>query len=348
MISALSSKLGRWSIAPLAGLLLTITACGSSGQSVETPPAEAEVNETQVASYLATKEAVDKEIADSVAATVAAQAQTTAPETTATPSVNASEVDQSTPEPEPTATLPAPTATPEPTSAPTATPVPPAPTVTPEPPQPTATPTAIPPTPTEVPPAPTQAPDDELFFSRPSDGYLDASGRNGSFAQASGSFDVQEFPARAYIRSGVYFGLGEDVTAAGVITAGFDTASGGTVRISVDVGWNGELRTNGWGSMTSSFEVHLVVVDANGQQVTAPVIAGQTSIDSSLASKPVSGNRSLTLEVPVEAGQFYTIQMMAICRSAGSSNVWASDSECVFDQQDDVNGFVEWKDLVLR
>ena len=335
-----------WLFAPLSVVLFVVAACGSSDTSEgSTDGNDTGPVQTEVAAAMETQTALQKQVDDSVAATVAAQATATTPgsegsDNDAEGTPEATEAPDPTATPSPTATpKPDPTATPEP-PAPTATPVPPAPTATPEPPQPT-------PTPTEAPPTPTQPLDDVLVFSQPSNGYLSASGRNGSFAQASGSFDVLNFPARAYVRSGVYFGLGEDVTAAGIVTASFSVSGPDTVRVAVDVGWNGELRTNGWGSMTSSFEVRLVIVDEDGQEISVPVVAGESSIDSSLASKPVSGNRRLTVEASVDAGQSYGIWMIAECRSTGSSNVWASDSECIFDQYDGVNGFVEWENLIL-
>lgn len=330
-------------LAPATLALLVAAGCGSSDTPAESTPSDSAAIQTEVASALATQSNIDKLVNESVAATMTAQAPEITPEAEETvegksdagqafPTATAVVDPSSTPAPQ-TTTEPEPTATAVP---PTATPAPPAPTATPEPPKPTATPTEIPPTPTPEAPA-------AIVFERPDSGHAQASGEYLSFAQASASFDVAQYPSRAYIRSGVYFGLAEDVTSIGAVENSFIAEETSKIRVTVDAGWNGTLTTKGWGSMNSNFEIRLAVLGPDRQAIKAPVVGGQAAIDSNTASKPVSGNQTLSIEVLVEGGQQYTIQLLAVCRSAGSSNVWASDTECAFDQA--ANGFVEWRSL---
>jgi hypothetical protein len=167
-----------------------------------------------------------------------------------------------------------------------------------------------------------------------------------SFAQASASFDTAQYPARSYIRSGVYFGIGENVTSAGVIENSFVAEELASVRARVDVGWNGDLSTKGWGSMSSRFEVMLRILGPDGSIIVEPVVSGRVAIDSSTAHMPVSGNGSLAIDFLVSQGETYTIQLIAVCRSSGSSNIWASDTECAFDRE--VGGYVEWRSLEIE
>ncbi|MEZ4568779.1 MAG: hypothetical protein R2849_00300 [Thermomicrobiales bacterium] len=98
--------------------------------------------------------------------------------------------------------------------------------------------------------------------------------------------------------------------------------------------------------MASSFEIRLAILGPDGQTIKAPVVGGKSSIDSSVASMPVSGNQSLEIEALVEGGQEYTIQLLAVCRSSGSSNIWASDTECAFDNAS--GGYIEWRSLTVE
>ncbi len=157
---------------------------------------------------------------------------------------------------------------------------------------------------------------------------------------------MAQYPARAYIRSGVYFGLAEDVTSVGTIQNSFIAEDTSKIRITADAGWNGVLTTKGWGSMASTFEIRLQILGPDGQAIKAPAVAGKTTIDSSTASKPVSGNQSLIIEALVEGGQTYTLQLLAVCHSSGSSNIWASDTECAFDSA--AGGYVEWRSLTVE
>jgi hypothetical protein len=337
MFEAIGLNRWRWSVTPVALALLTVTACGSNGEQASEPsPTDAGAIETQVASYLATKSEVDQQVADSVSATIAAQDPTATPEPLGSPAGKADEP-ASTPASEPTATAnevtPEPTATPQPPQ-PTATPLPPAPNPTPEP--------------TSPPPSPTPEPPATISFERPDSGYNLESGEHLSFAQADASFDVAQFPARAFIRSGVYFGIAEAVSSVGVIESSFIADETGKIRITADASWNGVLRTKGWGSMHSEFRVKLGVVGPDGVAIKAAVVGGEASIDSDEESKPVSGNQLLVFEGLVEGGLEYTIQLIAICGSSGSANFWASDSECIFDNKTGDGGYVEWRSLTVE
>ena len=331
-----------WMLAPAMLALFIVAACGSSDEPGVTPsaPTDSAAIQTEVASTLATQEAFQQQIDESVAATVAAQSPDATPEPEASPTGKADEEVEPTPtataELEPTV-APSPTATSQPD--PTSTPAPPAPTATPEPPKPT-------PAPTEVPPTATPEAPDTITFERPDSGHAVKSGEHLSFAQATASFDIAQYPARAFIHSGVYFGLGEDVTSIGAIENSFVAETTGKVRVTVDAGWNGTLSTNGLGSMNSNFEIRLAVLGPDRQAIKAPVVGGQAAIDSSVAGKPVSGNQALTIEVLVEDGVQYTIQLLAVCHSTGSSNIWASDTECAFDSV--AGGYVEWRSLTAE
>lgn len=335
--------------APLTVVLFVVVACGSPDAPGASAPADnPDIVQTEVAASVATQAEHQKQIDVSVAATIAAQT----PESSSSLEATDRPLDEATPTTEPTLepteeALPDPTATPVPPD-PTATPVPPDPTATPVPPAPTATPEPPKPTPTptEVPPTPTPEAPSAISFGRPDSGRLAASGQHGSFAQASASFNTAAFPARAYVRSGIYFGISEGVTANGVIETSFVAEETAKILITADAGWNGELRTKGWGKMTSTFEVRLAIIDSDGQQIKSPTVGGKASIDSSVASKPVSGNQTLTLEVLVEGGKEYTIQLLAVCRSTGSANIWASDTECAFDSN--AGGYVEWRSLTVE
>ncbi len=333
-------------LAPSTLALFIAAGCGSSDTPADSTLPDSAAIQTEVASALATQSSIDKLVNDSVAATMIAQAPEITPAAEQTIEGKGDDVVQASPTatevPPPAATLtPEPITEPEPTATatavlPTATP---APTATPEPPTPTPTPTEVPPTPTPEAPA-------AIVFERPDSGHAQASGEYLSFAQASASFNVAQYPSRSYIRSGVYFGLAEDVTSIGAVENSFVAEETGKVRVTVDAGWNGTLMTKGWGSMNSNFEIRLAVLGPDRQAIKAPVVGGQAAIDSNTASKPVSGNQTLTLDVLVEGGQQYTIQLLAVCRSAGSSNVWASDTECAFDQAS--NGYVEWRSLQVE
>ncbi|CAN5711113.1 hypothetical protein BH23CHL2_BH23CHL2_35790 [soil metagenome] len=329
-----------WIFAPLTVVLFIVVACGSPDTPGASAPTESpDIAQTEVVAGVATQAEFQKQIDDSVAATIAAQT----PESSPSPEATDPPVDEASATLEPTATpteeaLPDPTATPVPPD-PTATPVPPAPTATPEPPQPTPTPTEIPPTPTPKAPS-------AISFGRPDTGHLAASGQHGSYAQASASFDVAAFPARAYVRSGIYFGIAEGVTSAGVIENVFVPEETSKIRITADAGWNGVLTTYGWGSMASNFEIRLAILGPNGEAIKTPTVGGRASIDSTVASKPVSGNQTLTLEALVEGGQKYTIQLLAVCHSSGSANILASDTECAFDAE--AGGYVEWRSLTVE
>jgi outer membrane biosynthesis protein TonB len=338
-----------WLLASAALMLVVVAACGSSDEPITTPslPTDGDAIQTEVASALATQGALQKQVNDSVAATIAASVPDTTAlvDTSSGGKANDSVQPSSTvsPQIEPTTPpAPDPTDQPDPTATsqpPTSTPVPPAPTATPEPPKTTPTPTEVPPTATTVAPS-------ELTFERPERGQETASGEYLSFAQASASFDVAQYPARAYVRSGVYFGLAEDVTSVGTIQNSFIAEDTSKIRITADAGWNGLLTTKGWGSMTSAFEIRLQILGSDGQAIKAPAVAGKTTIDSSTASKPVSGNQSLVIEALVEGGQTYTLQLLAVCHSSGSSNIWASDTECAFDGA--AGGYVEWRSLTVE
>lgn len=335
-----------WLFAPLSVVLFVVVACGLSDASDGPSDGnDAGPVQTEVAAAMETQTALQKQVDDSVAATVAAQATATTPGSEGSDSGDAEASPEATEDLDPTATPsptatsePDPTATPEP-PAPTATPVPPAPTATPVPPQPTPTPTEVPPTPTPEEPA-------TIIFERPDSGYAAESGENGIYAKASASFDVAQYPARAFVRSGIYFGLSEDVTSTGVIENSFVPDETGKVRITADAGWNGVLTTKGWGSMASNFEIRLAILGPDGEAIKSPAVGGQASIDSNVASKPVSGNQTLVIEALVEGGQKYMLQVLAECQSSGSSNVWASDTECAFDSAS--GGYVEWRSLTVE
>lgn len=336
MIQELVRNRWRWSVAPVALALFVVTACGSDGEQAAQPSAtDSGALETQVASYLATKAEVDRQVAGSVSATIAAQPPTATPEPSDSPVGKAN--DEPTPTDEPTATPAEVTPEPTPTEVP--------PTATPVPPAPTPSPTPLPPAPT---PSPTPEEPSTITFERPDSGYNLESGEHLSFAQADASFDVAQFPARALIRSGVYFGIAEAVNSVGIIETTFVAEETGKVQITADAGWNGVLRTKGWGSMYSEFRIKLGVVGPDGQAIKAAVVAGEASIDSSEESKPVSGNQVLVFEGLVEGGLEYTIQLIAVCGSSGSSNIWASDTECIFDNQTGDGGYVEWRSLAVE
>ncbi len=336
MIRFIPGRRVIWMFVPSVLAFVLIAGCGSSDEpAIASPSISPDAVQTEVAAALATQASLQKQVDDSVAATVDARSQSSIP-VSETDNVDNASSPTATSSVEPTAT-PSPPATLQPD--PTATAVPP--TATLAPPAPTE-----PPQPTEVPPTPTQAAPAELTFIRPDDGRGTASGEYLSFAQASSSFDIAQFPARAYIRSGVYFGLSEDVSSVGTIENSFEAEVTGKIRVVADAGWNGSLSTKGWGSMNSEFEIRLAILGPDGQAIKAPVVGGKESIDSSVASKSVSGNQSLVIEGLVEEGGTYTIQLIAVCNSSGSSNIWASDTECAFDSG--VNGFVEWRSLTVE
>ena len=328
-----------WAVAGIA-IVLMLAACSGSdepaGNGTLTP-------EDQVASGIATQQAIETQIAEGVAATAAAREEEAQPAPT-TGKLQPTESPDS-PTPAPTSEPPAPTeGTPPP--APTATPHPPKPTPTPEPPAPTPTPEPPAPTPSPEPtPAPTLP--DPIVFERPETGSNFVSGANGTFAQGSGSWEVTAYPARAYVRSAVYFGISEDVQSHTRLYNTFVASQTGTVEVTVDVSWSGVFTTFGIGDMTSNLDLGLNIREEPDGGGKGTSLAEPPSIQPRDDREAVAGNESFQVIFDVEEGVTYKIEMRATCQSIGSRNGLASDTECIFDNRTGDGGYVEWSNLTV-